>query len=181
MPGCGRSSSISSSRTSIRYLIVPYVARRAVDLAPALVLSAQILFGAMFGLLGADARRSDAGDAQGRARAEIEGRRGRALRLTPDPAYWTGGAWPAGGWPRRGLTAALLALALLLLHLLLKLLLHHHRPQRLLRHDVGDLDVEVERRVGRDGGRRAALAISDLAAGCGACRPRPSSSDGGPR
>jgi predicted PurR-regulated permease PerM len=34
------------------YLIVPYVARRAVDLAPALVLSAQILFGALFGILG---------------------------------------------------------------------------------------------------------------------------------
>jgi predicted PurR-regulated permease PerM len=34
------------------YLIVPYVARRTVDLAPALVLGAQLLFGALFGLLG---------------------------------------------------------------------------------------------------------------------------------
>jgi predicted PurR-regulated permease PerM len=34
------------------YLVVPYVARRAVDLAPALVLSAQLLFGALFGILG---------------------------------------------------------------------------------------------------------------------------------
>jgi predicted PurR-regulated permease PerM len=34
------------------YLVVPYVARRAVDLPPALVLSAQILFGALFGILG---------------------------------------------------------------------------------------------------------------------------------
>lgn len=34
------------------YLIVPMVAKRAVDLAPALVLGAQILFGALFGLLG---------------------------------------------------------------------------------------------------------------------------------
>ncbi len=34
------------------YLIVPMVAKRAVDLAPALVLGAQILFGAMFGLMG---------------------------------------------------------------------------------------------------------------------------------
>jgi predicted PurR-regulated permease PerM len=34
------------------YLIVPYVARRTVDLAPALVLSAQLLFGALFGLIG---------------------------------------------------------------------------------------------------------------------------------
>lgn len=34
------------------YIIVPMVAKRAVDLAPALVLSAQILFGALFGILG---------------------------------------------------------------------------------------------------------------------------------
>jgi predicted PurR-regulated permease PerM len=34
------------------YLIVPYVARRTVDLAPALVLSAQLLFGALFGIMG---------------------------------------------------------------------------------------------------------------------------------
>jgi len=34
------------------YLIVPMVARRAVDLAPALVLGAQLLLGALFGLLG---------------------------------------------------------------------------------------------------------------------------------
>ena len=34
------------------YLIVPMVAKRAVDLAPAVVLGAQILFGALFGILG---------------------------------------------------------------------------------------------------------------------------------
>lgn len=34
------------------YLILPYVARKTVDLAPALVLGAQLLFGALFGLLG---------------------------------------------------------------------------------------------------------------------------------
>lgn len=34
------------------YLIVPYVARRTVDLAPALVLGAQLLFGALLGFLG---------------------------------------------------------------------------------------------------------------------------------
>lgn len=34
------------------YLIVPYVARRTVDLAPALVLGAQLIFGALFGLMG---------------------------------------------------------------------------------------------------------------------------------
>ena len=34
------------------YLIVPYVARKTVDLAPALVLAAQLIFGALFGILG---------------------------------------------------------------------------------------------------------------------------------
>ncbi len=34
------------------YLIVPTVAKRSVDLAPALILGAQLLFGALFGLLG---------------------------------------------------------------------------------------------------------------------------------
>ena len=34
------------------YIIVPYVARRTVDLAPALVLGAQLIFGALFGLMG---------------------------------------------------------------------------------------------------------------------------------
>ena len=34
------------------YIIVPYVARRTVDLAPALVLGAQLIFGALFGILG---------------------------------------------------------------------------------------------------------------------------------
>ena len=34
------------------YIIVPYVARRTVDLAPALVLGAQLLFGTLFGLMG---------------------------------------------------------------------------------------------------------------------------------
>ncbi len=34
------------------YVIVPYIARRTVDLAPALVLAAQLLFGVLFGLMG---------------------------------------------------------------------------------------------------------------------------------
>ena len=34
------------------YLIVPFVARKTVDLAPALVLGAQLIFGALFGILG---------------------------------------------------------------------------------------------------------------------------------
>jgi predicted PurR-regulated permease PerM len=34
------------------YLVLPYIARRTVDLAPALVLAAQLIFGALFGFLG---------------------------------------------------------------------------------------------------------------------------------
>lgn len=34
------------------YLVVPYIARKTVDLAPALVLAAQLIFGALFGILG---------------------------------------------------------------------------------------------------------------------------------
>jgi predicted PurR-regulated permease PerM len=34
------------------YLILPYVAKKTVDLAPALVLGAQLIFGALFGLMG---------------------------------------------------------------------------------------------------------------------------------
>jgi predicted PurR-regulated permease PerM len=34
------------------YLVVPYIARRTVDLAPAIVLAMQLLMGALFGILG---------------------------------------------------------------------------------------------------------------------------------
>ena len=34
------------------YLVVPYIARRTVDLAPAVVLAAQLIMGALFGILG---------------------------------------------------------------------------------------------------------------------------------
>ena len=34
------------------YLVIPYIAKRTVDLAPAMVLAAQLLFGALFGFLG---------------------------------------------------------------------------------------------------------------------------------
>lgn len=34
------------------YLVVPYIARRTVDQAPALVLAAQLIMGALFGILG---------------------------------------------------------------------------------------------------------------------------------
>jgi predicted PurR-regulated permease PerM len=41
-----------SIQTFDGYVVLPIVARRSVDLAPALVLGAQILFGALFGILG---------------------------------------------------------------------------------------------------------------------------------
>jgi predicted PurR-regulated permease PerM len=34
------------------YLVLPYIARRTVDLAPAVLLAAQLIFGALFGFLG---------------------------------------------------------------------------------------------------------------------------------
>ena len=34
------------------YVVIPYIARRTVDLAPAVVLASQLLFGALFGILG---------------------------------------------------------------------------------------------------------------------------------
>ena len=34
------------------YLVVPIIAKKTVDLAPALVLSAQLIFGVLFGILG---------------------------------------------------------------------------------------------------------------------------------
>jgi predicted PurR-regulated permease PerM len=34
------------------YLILPYIARKTVDIAPAIVLAAQLIFGALFGFLG---------------------------------------------------------------------------------------------------------------------------------
>ena len=39
-------------QTADGYLITPYIAKRTVDLAPALVLGAQLIFGALFGLMG---------------------------------------------------------------------------------------------------------------------------------
>ena len=41
-----------SVQTFDGYVVVPTVARRSVDLAPALVLGAQLLLGALFGILG---------------------------------------------------------------------------------------------------------------------------------
>jgi len=69
------------------YLIVPYVARKTVDLAPALVLGAQLLAGALFGIMGlmlADPmvamiktgleQKSDDDAADAKAEAEVEAR-----------------------------------------------------------------------------------------------------------
>ena len=60
------------------YLIVPYVAKKTVDLAPALVLGAQLLFGALFGLIGLMLADPMVAMLEDRARAEIRGRRGRS-------------------------------------------------------------------------------------------------------
>ena len=43
------------------YLVIPYIARRTVDLAPAIVLGMQLLMGALFGILGVLVRRPDLG------------------------------------------------------------------------------------------------------------------------
>jgi predicted PurR-regulated permease PerM len=58
------------------YLIVPYVARKTVDLAPALVLGAQLLFGALFGSWACARRPDRRANDQDRARA----RKGASLR-----------------------------------------------------------------------------------------------------
>jgi predicted PurR-regulated permease PerM len=75
------------------YLIVPYVAKKTVDLAPALVLGAQLLFGALFGILGLaladpivamiktglEAKTDeDEADAEAEAKAEATAKRRRA-------------------------------------------------------------------------------------------------------
>ena len=83
------------------YLIVPYVARRTVDLAPALVLGAQLLAGALFGLMGliladpmvamlksaleqkSDDDQADADEAEIEARAEAEA--AAAVQAEPPP------------------------------------------------------------------------------------------------
>ena len=75
----GRSSSISSSRTSTAIWSCPFIARRTVDLAPALMFAMQLLMGALFGILGS-VRRSDPRDPQSRADRPQPARRGRDTR-----------------------------------------------------------------------------------------------------
>jgi hypothetical protein len=64
------------------YLIVPYVARKTVDLAPALVLGAQLLFGALFGLMGLALADPIVAMIKTGARAKVAGGRRTAGALT---------------------------------------------------------------------------------------------------
>ncbi|HMJ92647.1 MAG TPA: AI-2E family transporter [Allosphingosinicella sp.] len=66
------------------YLIVPYVARRTVDLAPALVLGAQLLFGALFGIMGLFL--ADPIVAMIKVALERHSQDGDARRRRPEPA-----------------------------------------------------------------------------------------------
>ena len=66
------------------YLIVPYVARRTVDLAPALVLGAQLLFGALFGIMGLAL--ADPIVAMVKVALERHSQDGDARRRGPEPA-----------------------------------------------------------------------------------------------
>ena len=82
------------------YLVVPYIARRTVDLAPALVLAAQLLFGALFGILGlllADpilaTIKVTLAEAQRRAVAGGSGP-ARAARVRLKPSCWLAAAGP---------------------------------------------------------------------------------------
>ena len=96
------------------YLIVPYVAKKTVDLAPALVLGAQLLFGALFGLMGlalADpivamiktALEQKSDDDEAEAEAEAEARSAEAppprqsLAAAGRRLRRGGGAAPGGG------------------------------------------------------------------------------------
>ena len=95
------------------YLVVPYIARRTVDLAPAVLLAMQLLMGALFGILGvlfadpilATLKVVLVDLSHQHARRKAKGRRS-------SPA-----SWPIAA------RAALLLLLLLLHHLLL----HHRR------------------------------------------------------
>jgi predicted PurR-regulated permease PerM len=80
------------------YLIVPYVARKTVDLAPALVLGAQLLAGALFGIMGlmlADPmvamiktgleQKSDDNEADAEARVEARSQADAAAAAAAEP------------------------------------------------------------------------------------------------
>ena len=113
------------------YLVVPYIARRTVDLAPAIVLGMQLLMGALFGILGvlfADpilatlkvvlvdiSRRDEAGVGTSRKRcpADVTAEAGRFASSPPHWARsgrrerhsrgrrWPGSDRPAADWRHR--------------------------------------------------------------------------------
>ena len=108
------------------YLVVPYIARRTVDLAPALVLAMQLLLGALFGILGvlfADPILATIKVVLvdlSRSRPRRRARRRRSSAGLPEPYV---------------------------LRLAAPRLLHHRRG---VGHDLDDVDVEMEVGVGRD-------------------------------
>ena len=117
------------------YLVVPYIARRTVDLPPALVLAMQLLMGALFGILGvlfadpilATMKVVLVDVSKQQAAREGEQPEGRRLGLSPHCC---------GGAP-----------------------LH----QRGVGNQLHDMDVELEVRVGRDRPARGRLmAVAEL-------------------
>ena len=94
------------------YLILPYIARRTVDLAPAVVLAAQLIFGALFGFLGlllADSMLATVKVALqelSRLRAQAEGEEGQTVSAAAaipaaGPAVAAAGAASAASSRRR--------------------------------------------------------------------------------
>ena len=160
------------------YFIVPYVARKTVDLAPALVLGAQVVFGALFGIMGlalADpiiammkARSSRNPRTTSRGRAAARRPRRRREPRPPDQRRLPGGG-PAGparrpfamrpGGPARSAWPPGAAALLHLLHLLHLLELLHLQHRRRARRDIDDLDVEHQGLVGAEGSARRGRAL----------------------
>jgi hypothetical protein len=72
------------------WVVIPLIAKKTVDLAPALVLAAQLIMSLLFGVLGLFLADPAVGDAQGRARAalgaERDGGAAAARRLRADGA-----------------------------------------------------------------------------------------------
>ena len=117
MPGLWAIAVYFIVQTVDGYLIVPYVAKKTVDLAPALVLGAQLLFGALFGLMGlmlADpmvamvktALEQKSEDDEAEAEAEAGQRRRRAEPRPSAPPACAGGRRRAGGCVAASLPAA---------------------------------------------------------------------------
>ena len=145
------------------YLIVPYVARRTVDLAPALVLAAQLLFGVLFGLMGLLLADPIVATIKVSLEEWSKRRAGRRARSSSSDAA-TAEAYRGS---TRCLSLRRRRRGALLLHLLL------HRcicccccAARIaaLRHDLDDVDVEIEVGVGLEPAlRRRVGAIGEAA------------------